>query len=151
MLRQDASRLARVSQIPVLATWLRQASTRRVTLLNDPKALQQPWTDDAVRLVPDSPADVGKQGIYATDVRTWADAPEFAVVSYKPDIRDVRVVNNWAFECGLFDVGLRPSSSIVQGKALRILHRESSGDWKFSRIMIALNSGQSTDEAPPRR
>ena len=112
MLRQDASRLARVSQIPVLATWLRQASTRRVTLLNDPKALQQPWTDDAVRLVPDSPADVGKQAIYATDVRTWADAPEFAVVSYKPDIRDVRVVNNRAFECGLFDVGLRPSSSI---------------------------------------
>lgn len=65
-----------------------------------------------MRLVPDSPADVGKQEIYATDVRTWADAPEFAVVSYKPDIRDVRVVNNWAFECGLFDVGLRPSSSI---------------------------------------
>lgn len=151
MLRQDASRLARESQIPVLATWLRQASTRRVTLLNDPKAPQQPWTDDAVQLVPDSPADVGKQAIYATDVRTWADAPEFAVVSYKPDIRDVRVVNNWLSnaDCSMWDY-VRPRAS-VQGKALRILHRESSGDWKFSRIMIALNSGQSTDEAPPRR
>jgi hypothetical protein len=88
-------------------------------------------------------------------VRTWADAPEFAVVGYKPDIRDARVVNNWAFEWGLFDVGLGPSSSkpvvSVHGKALRILHRESSGDWKFSRMMIALNSGQRTDEAPPRR
>lgn len=126
---------------------------RRVTLLNDPKALQQLWTDDAVRLAPDSPADVGKQAIYATDVRTWADAAEFAVISYKSDIRDVRVVNDWAFEWGLFDAGFRSASSkpvvSVHGKALRILHRESSGDWKFSRIMVALNSGKSTNEAPP--
>jgi ketosteroid isomerase-like protein len=143
LLEQDAA-LAGIEKLHQL--------DRRVTLLNDPKALQQLWTNDAVRLAPDSPADVGKPAIYAKDVRTWADTPDFAVVSYKSDIRDVRVVNDWAFEWGLFDAGFRPSSSkpvvSVHGKAVRILHRESSGDWKFSRIMVALNSGQSTDEAP---
>ena len=35
---------------------------------------------------------------------------------------------------------LAPRAS-VQGKALRILHRQSSGDWKFSRIVIAPKFG----------
>src|SRR5690349_1527828 len=74
----------------------------RVTVLNDPKALQEEWTTDAVRLQPAGQVDVGKQAIYATDVRTWVDAPGLAVTSYKPDIRDVRVVDDWAFEWGLF-------------------------------------------------
>ena len=118
----------------------------RVTVLNDPKALQELWTNDAVRLEPGVPVDVGKQAIYDTDVRTRTDAPAFTVTSYKPDIRDVRVVDDWAFEWGLFDAGLRSSANKpvvpIHGKLLRILHRESNGDWKFSRVMVVLNADQ---------
>jgi len=126
----------------------------RVTVLNDPKALQELWTNDAVRLAPGAPVDVGKHAIYATDVRTWADGPGFTVTSYKPDIRDVRVVDDRAFEWVLFDAGLRPSADKpvvpIHGKSLRILHRESNGDWKFSRVMVVLNRDQPAP-APPKK
>ena len=81
----------------------------RVTLLNDPKALQAEWTDDAVRLEPDAPVDIGKAAIYASDVRSFADSPGSAMVSYKPDIRDVQVAGEWAFEWGLFTAKYRPT------------------------------------------
>jgi ketosteroid isomerase-like protein len=122
---------------------------QRVTLLNDPKALQELWTNDAVRLAPDSPVDIGKPAIYATDTRTWANAPGFSIVSYKPDLQDVRVVNDWAFEWGLFDAGYRLSADKpvfpLRGKLLRIIHRESNGDWKFARVMVVLDTSQSLD------
>ena len=35
----------------------------RVTLLNDPKAIQEVWTNDAVRLAPGAPVDVGKHDL----------------------------------------------------------------------------------------
>jgi ketosteroid isomerase-like protein len=115
----------------------------QLTLLNDPKALQEEWADDAVRLEAGSPVDVGKSAIYASDARFMAQTPGYAIVSYKPDIRDVRVDHDWAFEWGLFDVGFRESANepvkTVHGKLLRVLHREHNGDWKFARIMVVEN------------
>jgi ketosteroid isomerase-like protein len=115
-----------------------------VTLLNDPKALRQEWADDAVRLEPDGPADVGKDAIYATDLRFMKENPGYAIVSYKPDIRDVQVLDDWAYEWGYFDAGFREGTgkpvTLVQGKLLRVLHRESGGDWKFARVMVTFNA-----------
>ena len=37
------------------------------TLSGDPKALSELWTDDAVRLEPGGPAEIGKQLIYTED------------------------------------------------------------------------------------
>jgi ketosteroid isomerase-like protein len=116
----------------------------RVTVLSDPKALQAEWTDNGVRLESDSPVDVGKAAIYQRDLQSFADSPGFAVVSYKPDLRDVQVAGEWAFEWGLFDAGYRPSAGKsveeVHGKLLRVLHHESNGEWKFARVMVALNA-----------
>lgn len=114
----------------------------RVTLLNDPKALQAEWTEDAVRLAADGPVDVGKAAIYASDVHSFS-VPGFAIVSYKPDIRDVQVAGDWAFEWGLFDAGYRPSTGKpveeMHGKVLRVLHREAGGEWKFARVAVLVN------------
>jgi ketosteroid isomerase-like protein len=116
---------------------------QRVTLLNDPKALPEEWTNDAVRLEPDGPADVGKAAIYAADLRFVKENPGYAIVSYKPDIRDVQVAADWAYEWGYFDAGVREATgkpvTLVQGKLLRVLHRESNGDWKFARVMVTFN------------
>jgi uncharacterized protein (TIGR02246 family) len=120
----------------------------RVTLLRDPKALQEVWTDDAVRIYAgDVPVNVGKQDIYATDMRFMADAPGSAITSYKTDVRDVRVVDDdWAVEWGVIEASFRQAADKpavpIHGKSLRILHRESNGDWKFSRIMYYVNSDQ---------
>jgi ketosteroid isomerase-like protein len=117
---------------------------QRVTLLNDPQALQQEWANDAVRLEPDGPADVGKAAIYAADMRFMKENPGYAIVSYKPDIRDVQVLDDWAYEWGYFDAGVREGRgkpvTPVQGKLLRVLHRESGGDWKFARVMVTFNA-----------
>jgi ketosteroid isomerase-like protein len=125
----------------------------RVTLLRDPKALQEVWTDDAVRLVNGAPVDVGKQAIYATDVRT--NAPGSTITSYKTDIQDVRVVDDWAFEWGLIHASGHPSAdkpvASIRGKSLRILHRESNGDWKFSRVMVDAYWDQPPAPAPPKK
>jgi ketosteroid isomerase-like protein len=124
---------------------------QRVTLLNDPKALQEEWTNGAVRLEPDGPADVGKAAIYAADVRFMKEGHGSAIVRYKPDIRDVQVSDDWAFEWGYFDAGFREATAKpvtqVQGKLLRVLHRESNGDWKFARMMVTFNA-PSDDKHP---
>lgn len=113
----------------------------RVTLMNNAKALQQEWADGAVRILQDGPVDVGKQAIYASDVRSIAQPGE-AIVSYKPDIRDIQVAGDWAFEWGYFDAGLREGKggliSSMHGKMLRVLRREN-GQWKFFRIMVMWN------------
>jgi ketosteroid isomerase-like protein len=117
---------------------------QRITLLNDPKALQQEWTEDAVRLEPDDPPDIGSAAIYASDVHSVDEAPGSAIVSYHPEIRDVQVAGDWAFEWGLFDVGYRQAlnkpAETVHGKLLRVLHREQNGEWKFARVMVVWDS-----------
>lgn len=110
----------------------------RVTLMNSAKALQQEWADGAVRILEDAPVDVGRQAIYASDVRSFAQ-PGSAIVSYKPDIRDIRIEGDWAFEWGYFDAGFREEKgapiSTMHGKMLRVLRKEN-GQWKFFRIMV---------------
>ena len=130
----------------------------RVTLLGDPKALQEVWTDDAVRIYAgNGTVDAGKQAIYASDVRIVADAPGYKITSYKTDVRDVRVVDDdWAVEWGVIEASSRQATDKpvvpIHGKSLRILHRESNGDWKFSRIMYYVYSDQPQPApAPPKK
>jgi len=96
--------------------------------------------------------------IYASDVRgIMADAPGFTITSYKTDIRDERVVDaDWAFEWGVIEATYRSSADKpivpIHGRSLRILHGESNGDWKFSRIMYYVNSDQPQPApAPPKK
>jgi ketosteroid isomerase-like protein len=115
----------------------------RVTLLYDPKALQAEWTDDAVRLEPNSPVDVGKVAIYASDVRSIAQAPGSAIVRYHANICDVQIVHDWAFEWGLFAADYRPDVGKpvepMRGKLMRVLRRQNNGEWKFARVMVVFD------------
>jgi ketosteroid isomerase-like protein len=93
-----------------------------------------------VRPEHDAPVDVGKAAIYASDLHSFATSPGWAVLSYKPDVRDVQVAGGWAFEWGLFSAAFRPSADEpigeMHGKLLRVLYRESGGEWKFARVMV---------------
>lgn len=120
---------------------------QKVTLLNSPKALQEEWAKDAIRLEPGSPPDIGKAAIYASDVRSFVQAPGAAIVSYQPMIRNVQVVGDWAFEWGLFTVGYRSGANTaiatLHGEFLRVLHKEDDGKWRFARVMAAVDSKRS--------
>src|SRR5215204_461041 len=62
------------------------------TLSRDPVALTDLWADDAIRLGPGQPAEVGKQAIRESNAR-WAARPGLKMLTYVPEIKDVTL---WA-------------------------------------------------------
>jgi uncharacterized protein (TIGR02246 family) len=109
------------------------------TVSGDPRALAGLWTDDAVRINPGGRVDIGKQAIRAADERAKARHPEGRVVSYLPDIKDVRIKDGWAFEWGHFKVGYTETAEgevkTARGSVLRVLQKGADGSWKFARVM----------------
>jgi ketosteroid isomerase-like protein len=109
------------------------------TLSRNPRALAELWTDDAVRMQPGGPAEVGRQTIYTSDSTKHERSPRTQVVRYVPTIRDVQVVQDWAIEWGNFDGAYKrwPGDSlhILRGNLLRVLHRQPDGSWRFARVM----------------
>ena len=109
------------------------------TLSGDPKALAELWTDDAVRLQQGQEADVGKQAIRAADERGKAVAPEFRIVSFVPEIKDITITDGWAFEWGYFTGSSKDKidgeEKRFRAKLLRVLKKQSDGSWRFARVM----------------
>ena len=58
------------------------------TLSRDPAALTDLWTDDAVRLGPGRPAEVGKKAIRESNER-WSARSGAKVLTYVPETKDL--------------------------------------------------------------
>ena len=71
------------------------------TLSRDPVALTDLWTEDAVRLSPGQPAEVGKQAIRESNER-WSARRGVKVLSYVPETKDLTMLDGWAVEWGNF-------------------------------------------------
>src|SRR5256714_12050587 len=69
------------------------------TLSRGPVALTDLWTDDAVRLSPGQPADVGKEALRKY-YEGLAAIPGFKVLSYVPETKDLTMLDGWAVEWG---------------------------------------------------
>jgi ketosteroid isomerase-like protein len=108
------------------------------TLSGKPSELAKLWTDDAVRLEPGSPAEIGKKAITADDEMERKKYPDAQVASYAPQIELLKVVDGWAFEWDNFDVSFHesPRSKLqnFHAKALRVLRRQPDGSWKFAAV-----------------
>ncbi len=117
------------------------------TLTDDADQLAKLWVEEAVRLQPGSPAEIGKATIYANDKRWQANLHGGRTLSYKPEVKDLQIVNDWAFEWGTFEVRFRESEhgneKTLKGKMLRVLKKQSDGSWKFARVMALI-------DAPPK-
>ena len=77
-----------------------------------------------------------------------AEHPHMKVISYKPEIKDLQIVDGLAYEWDYFDASFSESGNgndvqIFRAKALRILKRQPDRSWKFSRVMWNLAEGQS--------
>ena len=110
------------------------------TLSRDPVALTDLFTDDAVRLSPGQPAEVGKQAIRESNER-WSARPGFKVLSYVPETRDLTMLDGWAVEWGNFTGSYVESAGgevkQIRGNRLMVLKRLPDGSWKYFRGMRA--------------
>ena len=111
------------------------------TLSRDPVALTDLWTDDAVRLGPGRPAEVGKKAIRESNERQTAN---IKVLSYVPEPKDLTFLDRgWAVGWGRWTGSLVTSPGgapvHVRGTVLGVLKKLPDGSWKGFRGMGLLS------------
>ncbi len=108
------------------------------TLSRDAAALTDLWTDDAVRLGPGRPAEVGKRAIRESNER-WSALPGVKVLSYVPETKDLTILNGWAVEWGYITGSYveSPGGEVkqIRGTRLMVLKKLRDGRWKCFRGM----------------
>jgi len=106
------------------------------TLSRDPVALTDLWTDDAVRLSPGQPAEVGKRAIRESNER-WSARQGVKVLSYVPETKDLTILDGWAVEWGYFSGSYVESpggeAKQIRGKKLMVFKKLPDGSWKCFR------------------
>ena len=108
------------------------------TLSRDAVALTDLWTDDAIRLGPGQPAEVGKQAIRESNER-WSARPGLKVLTFVPETKDLTIWDGWAVEWGYFtgsyveSPGGEPKQ--IRGARLWVLRKLPDGTWKCFRGM----------------
>ena len=108
------------------------------TLSRDAVALTDLWTDDAIRLGPGQPAEVGKQAIRESNER-WSARPGLKLLTFVPEPKDVTIWDGWAVEWGYFtgsyveSPGGEPKQ--IHGTRLMVLKKLPDGSWKCFRGM----------------
>jgi len=101
-------------------------------------ALTDSLTDDAVRMGPVPPAEVGKQEIFATYQRQTANK-DLKVLSYVPEYKELIFLNGgWTVEWHPFTLSVitSPGGAPVhlRGRVLIVLKKMPDGSWKCFRV-----------------
>jgi ketosteroid isomerase-like protein len=126
-IEQDRAAIERLHKQDVAATFSDKADE-----------LANLWDNDAVRIQPGLPAEVGKAVIYANDKRWEASKGKQKTLCGHMEIQDLQIAGDWAFEWAYFSYKENTAEGKVatsQGKVLRVLHRQLDGSWKFARVM----------------
>ena len=108
------------------------------TLTQDPSALTTLRSDDGVNLgFPGAPV-VGIKAMGEAYAKFRADYPDFQVLKYAPNIKDLQVADGWAIEViygeSMYKLSAKDNPVTVKGEALRVLKRQSDGSWKFALV-----------------
>ena len=107
------------------------------TVARDAVAMADLWTDDAVRFGPDTPADVGKQAIRASNERSTARP--IKVLTFIPETKDLTIWDGGAVEWRFFTASYvaSPGGELkqVRGTVLAVLKKLPDGSWKCFRAM----------------
>lgn len=109
------------------------------TIARDADALTALFDNDAVLLQPGTPPIVGKAAFHGFMKQAFAKSPSVKVVKYVPDIRDIQVAGNLAYEWGYFDAAQQGSEQqapqSLRAKLLRVMKRQPDRSWKFTGVM----------------
>jgi ketosteroid isomerase-like protein len=124
-------------------TWPSKDLTKKTLkspLSQDLKGLADVWAEDGVRITPGNPPTVGKAAIAAENEKGHAEHPEFKVLKYAPDVKNLQIAiaDGWAIEVGSMEATYRLSAKDnpvnVNDKGMRLLKRQSDGSWKFALV-----------------
>ena len=110
------------------------------TRSQDYKRLMDIWSEDAVRFMPGSPPDVGKQAILADNEKFAAEYPGFKVLRYAAKYKNIQIKDGLACEWGEHESQFRvtPEAPPISwhGTGFHVLKRESDGSWKFAVMIL---------------
>jgi uncharacterized protein (TIGR02246 family) len=126
--------------LPVGIEKLHQADVA-ATLARDVDALTALWDDDGVLLQPGRSPVIGKTAFAEFLKQNLAESASLKVLKYAPEIRDIQVEGDIAYEWGIFKSTVRSSDleqpTNFRARFVRILRRQPEGSWRFSRVMWA--------------
>src|SRR5437773_1596420 len=97
------------------------------TLSDKADELARLWDNEAVRIQPGRPAEIGKAEIYANDKRWESKADRAKTLCYKSEIKDVQIAGGWAFEWGYLSYKDSSNPKPRRGKVLRVMKRQPDG------------------------
>lgn len=107
------------------------------TMTQDPRSLTALFSDDAVNLVFPAPV-VGIKAMQEAFEKFRTEHPDFQVLKYAPDYKDVQIADGWAIEVGnlasTYKMSAKDNPVSVQDKGMRVLKRQSDGPWKFALV-----------------
>jgi ketosteroid isomerase-like protein len=107
------------------------------TLPGDIGKLTDLWADEGVLLGQGDPPLVGKSAIQASLQQSFA--PTTKILKYVPDIKDLQIAGDVAYEWGYFDATHQLSAdntpSSFRARFLRVMRLQSDGSWKFVRVI----------------
>jgi hypothetical protein len=85
------------------------------TLTQDPKCLTTLWSEDGINLGFPGPPVVGIKAMVDAYAKFRADYPDFQVLKYAPDYKDMQtvIVDEWAVEVGYTDATLRCPQTLL--------------------------------------
>jgi hypothetical protein len=111
------------------------------TLTQDPKCLTTLWSEDGINLGFPGPPVVGIKSMGDAYAKFRADYPDFQVLKYAPDYKDMQtvIVDEWAVEVAYTDATFKMSANAApisppRAKGMRLLKRQSDGSWKFALV-----------------
>jgi len=111
---------------------------KRAAKAGDYAGLHALFTDDAVVLPPGGAVLRGRDAIEESFTRMVAHPEVDRVIDYEYVPGEIQVLGDLAYEWGMFIGRVRRpdgSEAIERCKAMRILKRQPSGEWKIHRTM----------------
>jgi uncharacterized protein (TIGR02246 family) len=110
------------------------------TLTQDPKGLVDIWADDAVRISPGSPPEVGKEAIGAVNEKVHAQYPDFKVLRYSAEYKNLQIEDGlaceWGEHKGIYKLSPEAAQATFDAKGIHVLKRQNDGSWKFALIIL---------------
>ena len=88
--------------------------------------------------VPGGPA-VGKKAMKEMYEKARVEYPEFQILKYLNDAKEVKIADDWAIEIGYSEATFKMSAkdnpvNVPRTKGMRLLKRQADGSWKFALV-----------------
>jgi uncharacterized protein (TIGR02246 family) len=109
------------------------------TMNQDLNALTALWSDDAVNLGFPGPPVVGIKAMKEAFEKFKKDYPEFQVLKYVNEMKEVQIADGWAIELSESEATFKMSAkgdpvNVPRTRGMRLLKRQSDGSWKFALV-----------------